>query len=251
VWGDTNGTPSSAYWVGGILGTADNAFVGLFYNDSNSWRTVYAQNDGTDGVGLFSTIMAKSKNGTCGIGGNGDLSCTGQVKSLVSAGGGSRMVETYAMQSPENWMEDFGAGVTQNGVAVVNIDPTFAETVSESADYHVFLTPKGDSKGLYVINETPTSFEVRESGGGTSSLSFDYRIVAKRCGYETLRHVDVTERYNAELKAASIPRGTGIMSKPARPLHAVLGSHPQPLASLQVPMSHRPTSRPANATTQH
>lgn len=250
VWGDTNGTPSSAYWVGGILGTADNAFAGLFYNDSNSWPTVYAQNDGTDGVGLFSTVMAKSKSGTCGIGGNGDLSCTGQVKSLVSAGGGSRMVETYAMQSPENWMEDFGAGVLQQGVAIVNIDPTFAETVSETADYHVFLTPKGDSKGLYVINETPTSFEVRESGGGTSSLSFDYRIVAKRRGYEALRHVDVTEHYNAELKATSIPRGTGVAGKPARPLNAALGSHPRPLALQQTPVPHRPMSRPVNATSQ-
>jgi hypothetical protein len=197
--------------------------------------------------------MAVSKSGTCGIGGNGDLSCTGQVKSIVSAGGGSRKVETYAMQSPENWMEDFGSGELQKGVAVVSIDPTFAETVSETADYHVFLTPKADSKGLYVINETPTSFEVRESGGGTSSLSFDYRIVAKRRGYETLRHVDVTERYNAEMKAASVPRGSGVprnsAAVPGRSLHAALGSHPRTVAPLPSPTPHQSMNRPANTTT--
>jgi len=136
---------------------------------------------------------------------------------------------------------------------VVSIDPTFAETVSETADYHVFLTPKGDSKGLYVINETPTGFEVRESGGGASSLSFDYRIVAKRRGYETLRHVDVTERYNTEMKATSISRGSGIprnsATVPRSPLHSALGSHPRPLAPPLLPTPHQPLNPSASTTT--
>jgi hypothetical protein len=126
-------------------------------------------------------------------------------------------VETYAMQSPENWMEDFGSGKIERGVAVVTIDPAFAETVSESAEYHVFLTPKGDSRGLYVINETPTSFEVRESGGGTSSLAFDYRIVAKRRGFETERLTDVTERFKAETALAATAAGQPGGGKTDRP----------------------------------
>jgi hypothetical protein len=112
------------------------------------------------------------------------------------------------MQSPENWMEDFGSGMVQNGVAVVKIDPAFAETVTADASYHVFITPNGDSKGLYVIRKTATSFEVRESGGGTSSLSFDYRIVAKRRGYEAQRLTDVTERFKAETAHAMPPADT-------------------------------------------
>ena len=35
--------------------------------------------------------------------------------------------------------------------------------------------------------KTPTSFEVRELGGGDASIAFDYRIVAKRLGYEDVR----------------------------------------------------------------
>jgi hypothetical protein len=104
------------------------------------------------------------------------------------------------MQSPENWMEDFGSGTLERGVAVVQIDQAFAETVSGTADYHVFITPNGDSKGLYVTGKTAAGFEVRESGGGTSSVSFDYRIVAKRRGYEAQRLTDVTARFNAEQK---------------------------------------------------
>ena len=95
-------------------------------------------------------------------------------------------------------MEDFGSATLTRGAAVVQIDPAFAETVSESADYHVFITPNGDSKGLYVTHKTASGFEVHESGGGLSSLSFDYRIVAKRRGYEAQRLTDVTERFNAE-----------------------------------------------------
>jgi len=199
-------------------------------NDSNTSPTLFLSNYGTGGVtnfaakkmgpandALFKTFMASTPTGTCGIGGNGDLSCTGQMKSLVSAGDGSRKVETYAMQSPENWMEDFGTATLENGVAVVRIDPAFAETVSGSNDYHVFLTPRGDSNGLYVINATPASFEVRESKGGTSSLSFDYRIVAKRRGYEVQRLRDVTESFNeakALVKRPDSPRTPTLLPTP-------------------------------------
>ncbi len=47
-------------------------------------------------------------------------------------------------------------------------------------DYHIFLTPRGDSNGLYVSGLTSSGFEVREQKGGASSLDFDYRVVARR-----------------------------------------------------------------------
>jgi hypothetical protein len=200
-------------------------------------------------------MMASSADGTCGIGSGGSLSCTGPIKSLASAGNGARTVETYGVQSPENWMEDFGTGQLEKGAAVVTIDATFAETVSETADYHVFLTPRGDSKGLYVTNATPTSFEVRESGGGTSSLSFDYRIVAKRRGYEAMRHVDVTERYNAEMTAAAMARTSGVAHRPVAlarsPLQVALNSHPRRLVPGRSPVPHKPVSLPANTPAHH
>jgi len=254
VWGDTgtSSTKVSPAWAIGVLGTADDSHAGVFLNNSSNWSTLYVSNASSGGSGLFKTLMASSADGTCGIGSGGSLSCTGPIKSLASAGNGARTVETYGVQSPENWMEDFGTGQLERGVAVVSIDPTFAETVSGTADYHVFITPNADSKGLYVINKTTTSFEVRESSGGTSSLSFDYRIVARRRGYEALRHVDVTERYNTEMKAASVARGSGIAHKPAAmaksPLQIALGSHPRRLVPARSPAPHRPMSRPANPT---
>jgi hypothetical protein len=59
----------------------------------------------------------------------------------------------------------------------------------------VFLTPKGDSEGLYVSDETPRGFEVHEQRGGHSSIAFDYRIMAKRKGYENVRLEDLTDLF--------------------------------------------------------
>jgi hypothetical protein len=211
VWGDAAEGPNIGNYpnvgltpnltLGGVAGTADDNVAGFFENNSSNLDTLEVTNESFGGggpTGLFRTFKAASPGGMCGFGGRGDLSCTGQVKALATSADGSHTVETYSVQSPENWMEDFGSGLLKQGVAVVKIDPAYAETVSETADYHVFLTPRGDSKGLYVINASIASFEVRESGGGTSSLSFDYRIVARRRGYEAQRLTDVTESFNRD-----------------------------------------------------
>ena len=93
----------------------------------------------------------------------------------------------YAVQSTENWFEDFGTASLKNGEAVVEIEALFAQTVNLSEDYRVFLTPLGDCNGLYVAEKTATSFTVHELGGGSADVDFDYRLVAKRLGYETER----------------------------------------------------------------
>jgi len=196
VWGDLG--PNASNGVAGITGTADNNFAGFFVNNTSNYNTIYAQNnDPSGGDGLFRVFKGSTPNGTCGIG-DGDLLCTGGLKALATTARGTKTVETYSVQSAENWMEDFGTGLLEQGVAVIRIDSAFADTISNDASYHVFLTPRGDSKGLYVINATPSSFEVREAGGGTSTLAFDYRIVGKRLGHEAERLVDVTEKMNLE-----------------------------------------------------
>jgi hypothetical protein len=218
VQGDTglSSTTTAPTWTVGVLGTTDDGRAGVFQNNSATWPTLYIGNSLAGGSGLFKTLMAVSPEGACGVGG-GSLSCTGPIKSLASSGG-TRTVETYAVQSPESWMEDFGSGSLSHGVAVISIDPAFAETVSELADYHVFLTPDGDCKGLYVAAKTLTGFEVRELGGGVSAVSFDFRIVAKRRGYEAQRLVDVTDHFDAEMTAARVPaREKGVKPLAAAP----------------------------------
>jgi hypothetical protein len=117
---------------------------------------------------------------------DGDFNADGSKSAIVPTDDyGERLL--YALESPEVWFEDFGTAALIDGEAVVELEAIFAQTVNLSGGYHVFLTPLGDCNGLYVAEKTAASFTVRELGGGTASLDFDYRVVAKRLGYEDLR----------------------------------------------------------------
>lgn len=116
----------------------------------------------------------------------------GTKNAVVPIDGGARKVAMSAIESPMNRFEDFGSAQLSSGSAVVVIDPEFARTVNTTTDYMVIPVPNGDCKGLYVANKTLTSFEVRELGGGTSSIHFDYRIVVLRKNYENVRFADHT-----------------------------------------------------------
>jgi hypothetical protein len=85
----------------------------------------------------------------------------------------------YANHTTSPSTEDFGEGQLVNGHGYVRLDPALADVIDNRNAYHVFLTPEGDSKGLYVTGKTPAGFMVRESGGGRSTLPFEYRILAK------------------------------------------------------------------------
>ena len=68
--------------------------------------------------------------------------------------------------------------------------------MNTGVEYHVFVTPKGKCEGLYVENETASGFEVHELHDGTSSVAFDYRIVALRKNFENIRLEDHTKDVN-------------------------------------------------------
>ncbi len=187
VWGDGGNGTTSVNW--GVIGTVDDGVAGLFQNNSTA---------GTDTV-LVSALNSSSAplvvegaTGSCIIDAAGDLSCSGTVSAVAALDGGKRTVTTSAIQSPQNWFEDAGAAELVNGRAVVTLDPDFIQTVNTEMDYKVFPVPNGDCKGLYVTSKTATSFEVRELGGGTSSVRFDYRIMAIRRKYENVRFADHT-----------------------------------------------------------
>jgi hypothetical protein len=114
----------------------------------------------------------------------------------------------YCMESPENWFEDFGEAQLVDGRATVQIDPEFASIV-ETDKYHVFLTPYGDSNGLYVSRRDSTEFQVSEHQGGKSNLSFSYRIAAKRkdVGSARLPKISMPDFPKVRLpESAALPR---------------------------------------------
>jgi trimeric autotransporter adhesin len=199
VWGDTHSGSA------GVFASADDAEAVAAYNNATNVATMFVENqeDSIDTANVFATFS--SYGGYCDIAVSGNLTCSGSVGGHAFVGpDSSREVAVYAMQSPENWFEDAGSGQLHNGAVVVKLDAEYAQTVNTTMDYKVFLTPNGDCKGLYVSGKSPTSFEVHELGGGTSSIAFDYRIMAKRKGYEKIRLADLTGKIQRgpDLRAA-------------------------------------------------
>ncbi len=94
----------------------------------------------------------------------------------------------YVTELPEVWFEDVGRGKLINGSVEIKLDPMFLETVfiDETHPMSVFLQEEGDSKGLYVI-PGKDGFIVKEKQGGTSNISFSYRIMAKRLHFQDHR----------------------------------------------------------------
>jgi hypothetical protein len=84
-------------------------------------------------------------------------------------------------------MDDFGEAQLVSGRAVVRLSADFANVVDQKANYLVFITPEGDSRGLYVTDKTRAGFTVRENEGGRATLAFSYRIVAKPFGVDKPR----------------------------------------------------------------
>jgi hypothetical protein len=91
-------------------------------------------------------------------------------------------VRTYANASSSPTLEDFGEGQLADGFASVALEPTFASAIDRKAGYMVFITPEGDTRGLYVTQKTPAGFVVQENQGGRSNVAFNYRIVARPFG---------------------------------------------------------------------
>jgi hypothetical protein len=250
VWGDdTNNSGAGS----GVLATADSNTALMAVNNSSNPTMEVTNNTSATHDPVFETYSpyAYGPNSTtnpgstaryCVIDTSANLECSGAVEAQVANPDVDGKVHAmYAMQSPEVWFEDFGSATLHNGSAHISLEPLFGGTVNSGVEYHVFLTPKGECEGLYVTNEGPGGFDVRELRHGKSAAGFDYRIVAKRKGYETVRMEDQTAQAEAR-KAREDDRARRIAEAAA---HPSTGPARKPLrARPSVP----PTSMPQSLT---
>jgi hypothetical protein len=124
-----------------------------------------------------------TNNASCVIDPKANLKCTGKITGKRSLrvqhhNSEGQQVLAYASESASATIEDVGTARMYGGVANVEINPDFAEVIDHRW-YCVFLTPLGDTRGLYVSGKTPSRFQVRETERGRSTLDFDYRIVGR------------------------------------------------------------------------
>lgn len=204
----SSATNTSTGWThGGILtATGNNIVTGAA---GNAWGTNasfvhgvagYAQNLGSgpaeagtfsvsnNGAGTHYGVWAYELAGGSGaaVYASGDFAASGTKSAVVRTSEGTTLM--YAMESAEVWFEDFGDGQMVGGVAHINLDPLFLETVAIDAanPMKVFVQLNDDCKGAFVKTSL-TGFDVYELQRGSSNASFTYRVVAKRKGYEDER----------------------------------------------------------------
>lgn len=96
-------------------------------------------------------------------------------------------------ESPQDWVKVFGSATLVNGVATIHLEPVFGPLASAGLEYQVYFSPKGDCNGLYLAHKTVAAFEVHELGQGTSNISFEYRIVARRTAIQNARLAHKTD----------------------------------------------------------
>jgi len=148
---------------------------------------VYGETGSSSGAGIYGYAPANSQK--AGYFNGGFTVVNGTKPALVPTPSfGWRYL--YAMESPEVWFEDFGTAKLTNGKVTVSLDPIFKETINSQEPYHVFLTPLSEEPVVLTVTEkSETGFSVLGVGldGKPAEISFDYRIVAKRKGYEGVR----------------------------------------------------------------
>jgi hypothetical protein len=177
VYGLASATTAGS--IGVIGGTDSIGGTGV-----DGWAiTIIGTNYGIHGFTNSSSGYAVYAWGNMGV--HGDFTATGTKAAIVETQAyGWRSL--YAVESPQNWFEDFGQATLSAGETVVPIEPVFAQTVNLNKPHHVFPTPMGDCS-LYLADKSATAFTVRVRKGAGCEISFEYRIIAPRLDYEDLR----------------------------------------------------------------
>jgi hypothetical protein len=176
--------------------------TGVYGSASQGYGVWAASNDTSEEYDALFATASNSKaylfeaynlanNSACQIDPNADFSCTGSVgatdvRMRQQTSSGQRVV-AYAPKATSPTIEDVGTAQMIDGVAKVQFEGDFASTIERGTWYYVFLTPLGDTRGLYVSRKTASGFQVRETERGRSTLQFDYRIVARPLGAKNER----------------------------------------------------------------
>jgi len=85
-------------------------------------------------------------------------------------------------EAPENFFQDYGTGVLQQGMAHITLDPVFAKNIAVD-DQHplrIFIQLRDDCNGVFVFNENADGFDVKELLGGNSNARFFWTVTANR-----------------------------------------------------------------------
>jgi hypothetical protein len=179
------GTAATGYGVAGSS-TGKNAGVGGFNSDTTQNLAAGVYGFASEGYGVYGQTGSSSSYGIASQGNalvDGLIFTSGNCKDGCSR---TRHVAAFASRTTQPTIDDVGESVLREGATHVTLAADFANTIDLTKPYVVMLTPEGDA-ALYVANRTANGFDVRQVGGGHSSVPFAYRIVAKPYGFKDER----------------------------------------------------------------
>lgn len=107
----------------------------------------------------------------------GNVYYAGTLNHLASPRGVTTVTSDTQATSPA--LEETGTAHLVMGTANVYLTPSFSRSINSRYGYQVFLTPGGDTRGLYVAAKYVGGFIVREVQGGRGSFNFDYHVYAQ------------------------------------------------------------------------
>jgi hypothetical protein len=191
----------------GVYGYSVNGTGGAFENFNGNYAALYAQADYPGAYPL--EAYNNDTEGYFEVDGYGDgyfsgtVYAAGFVDPLRARGG--RRLGAYGAESTRATIEDIGTARLVQGQDAVRFDPTFASAIDPRQGYQVFVTPNGDTHGLYVAAKDDGGFVVRENQRGRSTVTFDYRVVAHPVGANPARLPGVSLKRPARPPAMSHP----------------------------------------------
>ena len=194
VSGISTGSTSPSYETGALTGTAEGVNGvygfsrgrdgGFFESNTANYDALFLLADNANGAMLGASNSATDSFFDVDANGNGVFS------GIVEASGFQTDVRTrdgqhlgaFNAQSTRPTIEDTGTARMTNGEGSVRFDSAFSRSVDLRQGYQVFLTPDGETRGLFVSGKYEGGFMVREIEHGRSTIYFDYRVVAHPVG---------------------------------------------------------------------
>jgi hypothetical protein len=237
IAGTGDGTYGGSSSGDGVYGFSSTGIGGYFLGGSygvvahtGGGTTVFAQNTNGSATDFRATYIAllgrapalgfplaltdPAGNNLFYVDGSGNVSYHGGLFHFATAAGGAT-VRSFSPNTTLPTVEDTGTAQLTAGVAAVRLDPAFAASIDPSTQYRVFVTPNGDTHGLFVATKTAAGFIVREAQAGRSTVTFDYRIVATALGQTGQRMAVVSRAGAAFAPVAAAAAGPAAARIPA------------------------------------
>jgi len=96
----------------------------------------------------------------------------------------------YAVESPTVELTVSGSGQLKDGIAKVEFDYPFNESLSDKVPVRVLITPTEKCSGLYVEEKSMNGFTVKIYGDCPNDATFDWLAVGRRIHYGPGEHGD-------------------------------------------------------------